>query len=163
MITSLITKTMDLIALSAAEREKVAHYREQIADEVIVNDELLDRLIRRYGKKRVTIENQDDVLRIFGGLKDGAFQRVSAGDLSLKRIFPEKLNRIPIRLIPESNGTMQYYVWTFNDKTVSDLLRRFYRNLDTHRSNVFLEPYKIDIGYLSFMLDLLRRSIKKNH
>lgn len=161
MITSIITKTMDLIALSAAEREKVTHYREQLADEIAINRDLLNRFLKQTGQVRVGRENAPDTQLLLGHLKDTTFQRIRAGDLSLKRVFPDKLKRPIAPDKSDGKGTRQYLSWIKSDQSVSDLLRRFYRKVEVHRSSTPHDIGSIDIRYLSFMLRVASNSLKR--
>ena len=130
MITSVIAKTMDLVALSAKEREQVAAYREQISDEVALNRSLLADFVKRKKRVRVSPEDADEFKALLGLLKDSAYQRVQSGDLSLKRVFPDKLHRPASPDASDGKGTRQYLSWVQKDQTVSELLRRFFGKIE---------------------------------
>jgi hypothetical protein len=162
MISSIITKTMDLVVLSAKEREKVALYREQTFDEVVLNRALLSRFQQENRKIRYGRDDAEKVAALMQSLRSNAFERVNAGDLSVKRIFPERLKRPDAPDASDGKGTRQYLSWISNDVYLSDLLRRFYRKLDLHRHLATGGIGHIDVRYLVFILSVLSGSFKMN-
>lgn len=158
MIGSIITKTMDLVVLSAKERELVANRRELMADEVAINRSLISSHIKASRKMRqTTIE----AAPLIAALKTAAYLRVTSGELSLSRIFPDKLTKPARPSQSDEKGTRQYLSWIENDKTVADLLRRFHRKLELHRTPLTGEASYVDVRYLGFMLVVLDKSLKQ--
>ena len=158
MIASIIAKTMDLVALSSKERELVAALRERVSDEIAINSDLVRDHLRRSKSVR---QNDAEVAPLLKRLKNSAYLRVTSGDLSIKRIFPEKLAKPFSPQDSDGKGTRQYLKWIEEDKTAGDLLRRFHRRLELLRTPSGNGESYVDVRYLGFMLSILRNSIKK--
>lgn len=160
MITSIITKTFDLAVLSAKEREQVAAYREQVSDEVVLNRGLIIDFLWRTTRVRLTTDDET-VRQLLDSLKDSAFQLVRSGELSLQRVFPDKLKRPAQPVTTDGKGTRQYLGWIQRDKTVSELLRRYYGKIELVKRQVGAGTGRVDVRYLAFMLRVIGNSLKK--
>jgi hypothetical protein len=160
MIASIITKTMDLVVLSAKEREQVAAYREQVYDEVALNLALVHVFLGKAKRVRLTVEDADALKALLASLKDSSFQRVSSGELSLKRVLPDKLKRPAQPEKSDGKGTRQYLLWIQEDKTAGELLRRYYRKIEFLK-RMHTTDTGVDVRYLGFMLWVVSNSIKK--
>lgn len=161
MIASIITKVMDFAALSAKERARVKALRDNVADEVNHNRKLLEEYLSRAARVPVGTESDSDARQVLTLLRRSDFEKVRNSEIPLRTYFPEPLSRPAVPPKTDRKGTRQHLAWIKNDRSVSDLLKRYYGNVEFLRSRPAESKSRPDVRYLRFLLVVIARSIKK--
>jgi hypothetical protein len=89
------------------------------------------------------------------------FEKVRNSEIPLDRYFPEPISRPTEPPASDGKGTRQYLAWTRNDRTVGDLLKRYYGNVEFLKCRPTDAKRKADFRYLAFLLMMVARSMKK--
>jgi hypothetical protein len=160
MIFPVVTKTMDLVALSVKERQKAAVAREKVADEVLLNLKIIEASLRKTKGLPRTDQERKEVFRLVGRLRTIGFTKVTDGDIPLSQIFDKPLRFPAPRSLGEEKAMKRYLSWISRDKTTADLLRRVYIRIGILQQLAESETGRADLRYLAFMLRVLSDSLR---
>lgn len=158
MIWSLLTKTFDALVLPLKDRNAVNAHRERIYEEVGKNLRRIELFLKKHPSTLIGPRYRDEVHQMINLLSRDRFDKMSDAGYSPTRFFPEYL-RLPEKdTVKKGDGTRQYLLWMKRDTTVGDLLRRYHERTELIRIELESEK-RVNIGYLRFMLNVIRRSI----
>ncbi len=158
MIWSLLAKTFDVFALSLKDRNAVNAHRERIYEELGKNLRNVELFLKKHPSPQIEPQYHDEFERLINLLSRDRFDKMSDAGYSPSQFFPEFLSLPDKGRAKVGDGTRQYLLWMKRNTTVGDLLRRYHERIETIKIELETEK-RVNVGYLRFILSVLRKSI----
>lgn len=159
LTTSLITTVMGLVPGVAKDRERIKAFRENVRAEIDLNLKLLEDFLKASGVVRADASDSSKLSLLFEKLSVERFAKLCDSEISVGRVFSQKLSRPELPTESDGKGTIQYLDWIKKDVTLADLLRRFYGRVEFLRRRH--STARVDVRYLAFLLRVARSSVGK--
>lgn len=160
-VLAMVGTVMGLVPLAAKDRTKVKALRQDLIFEIHQHRQLVADFLKNHKQVRFGSDNVSQLRHLLGSLPTTSFERIRSSEIPIDRYFPEKLVKPSVPDQPDNKGTKQYLIWMSRDKSLPDLLRRYYGRIAFLQHRIGDERGWVDIRYLAFMLRVINSSLKK--
>lgn len=160
-VLAMVGTVMGLVPLAAKDRAKVKALRQDLIFEIHQNRQMIADFLKSHKQVRFSSEHTSQLRHLLGSLPTASFERIRSSEISIDRYFPEKLVKPNVPDQPDKKGTRQYLIWMHRDKSMPDLLRRYYGRIVILKHRIGDDLGWIDIRYLAFILRVINSSLKK--